>query len=276
MERSCFECSRLNTSRTDFADLSLQAGPSLDAFTFYSSLHDYSRPREQRSSSMMSDDDEEPPLGRDGDLVAALVGSAVIPRLGKLFEAGAYDPYSSRETRKAVDVVEQVEELLGRESAKFQVRLLSSPTLFVSSQPSTQPSLTIPVLSASQALLSSVLSPFSSLLQSLTSLVLLCIQNAISSVPTSTPSPRVRFLYRLTKLIKNALAFQFYAPERVSELVNGFAEVGRIVSEHGGAAAWEGEGGRKWAEGLLVGVEGKGVLEVERERRLRSGPPRGW
>jgi len=80
---------------------------------------------------MMSDEDEEAPLGPDGDLVAAIVESTVVPRLQKLFEAGAFDPYSSRETRKAVDMLEQVEEFVGREKAKFQVRSLLLFSLFL-------------------------------------------------------------------------------------------------------------------------------------------------
>jgi len=122
-----------------------------------------------------------------------------------------------------------------------------------------------------QTFIASLLTPFVTLLQSLTSLTFLSQQGSAPSAfdPLSIPS-RTRFLYRLTKLIKNTLAFRSYAPERVAELANGFAEVGRIVAE----TNWEGEGDR-WAEKLLNGIP-RGVLEIERERRLISGPPRGW
>lgn len=96
----------------------------LDGFEFYQALHEYSRPRGQRTDSDMEDeeDEEEPPLGPDGDLVAAIVKSAVVPRVVKLLgEGGGYDPYSAKETRRAVDLLEQVEEFVGK-GEKFQVR----------------------------------------------------------------------------------------------------------------------------------------------------------
>jgi GC-rich sequence DNA-binding factor len=67
-------------------------------------------------------DDDEPPLGVDGDLVAAMVSSAVVPLLTKSFESGAYDSYSAAQTRRAVDLAEVVSELSGKDSRKFTVR----------------------------------------------------------------------------------------------------------------------------------------------------------
>ena len=108
----------------------LRSDRSLDSFDFYGALHEYSRPKLQRTDSDMEDeeDEDEPPLGPDGDLVAAIVQSTVVPRLTKLFEGGGYDPYSSRETRRAVDLVEQMEEYVAREKGgKFQVsRVMAS------------------------------------------------------------------------------------------------------------------------------------------------------
>jgi GC-rich sequence DNA-binding factor len=71
------------------------------------------------------DVDEEPPLGPDGDLVAQMVSDAVVPLLTRAFEAGAYDPYSAKQTRKAVDLADVVAELTGKDSRKFSV----SPTI---------------------------------------------------------------------------------------------------------------------------------------------------
>lgn len=102
-----------------------QSDDTLESFSFYSSLYSYSRPKLSASEDPEEEDDldQEPPLGVDGDLVPEIISKAVAPRLAKLFEAGAYDPYSGRETRKAVDLLEHVEELLGQEKKGFQVSL---------------------------------------------------------------------------------------------------------------------------------------------------------
>jgi GC-rich sequence DNA-binding factor len=71
----------------------------------------------------MDMDEEEPPLGPDGDSVSEMVSKAVVPLLIKAFEAGAYDPYSAPQTRRAVDLADVVAELTGKDSRKFTVRL---------------------------------------------------------------------------------------------------------------------------------------------------------
>ena len=76
----------------------------LDSFAWYSSLYDYSRPRVEDA-----DEDEEPELGPDGDLVSAMISTAVVPRLCKVVQAGAFDPSSSKHVRMLVDLAEQVE-----------------------------------------------------------------------------------------------------------------------------------------------------------------------
>lgn len=68
------------------------------------------------------DDDEEAELGSDGDLVAAIVSSSVTPLVVKALESGSYDPYSIKQTRKAVDLADVISELTGRDSVKFKVR----------------------------------------------------------------------------------------------------------------------------------------------------------
>lgn len=77
----------------------------------------------------MDEDDEmddEPPLGPDGDLNAQMVNDAVVPLLIKAFENGAYDPYSAKQTRRAIDLLEVVEGLAGEDSRKFTVCLFST------------------------------------------------------------------------------------------------------------------------------------------------------
>jgi GC-rich sequence DNA-binding factor len=67
------------------------------------------------------EDDDEPPLGPEGDLVPEMVTRAVVPLLVKSLENGAYDPYSTPQTRRAVDLADVVSELTGRDSRKFTV-----------------------------------------------------------------------------------------------------------------------------------------------------------
>lgn len=50
--------------------------------------------------------DLEPEVGEEGDLTVEMVFKAVLPWLTKAFQNGAYDPYSARQTRRAVDLVE--------------------------------------------------------------------------------------------------------------------------------------------------------------------------
>lgn len=66
--------------------------------------------------------DDEPPSGPDGDLNAQMVNDVVVPLLTKSFENGAYDPYSSAQARRAIDLLEVVESLAGKDSRKFTVR----------------------------------------------------------------------------------------------------------------------------------------------------------
>lgn len=70
----------------------------------------------------MSDDDGEPELGPDGDLVSAMISTAIIPRVCKLLEGGALDPYSSKGVRTIVDLAEQIEVSTEKDGLKFQVR----------------------------------------------------------------------------------------------------------------------------------------------------------
>ena len=89
----------------------------LDDFRWYKSLYNYSRP-----SVAGADEDDEPEVGSDGDLVSAMITTAVVPRLCKIIESGAFDPYSSQDVRTLVDLAEQIEATVERENLKFQVR----------------------------------------------------------------------------------------------------------------------------------------------------------
>ena len=69
---------------------------------------------------MEEDNGEEPELGPDGDLVSAMVSTAVVPSLCKVFRNGVFDPYSVKHTKRLVDLAEQVELYANKD--KFEVR----------------------------------------------------------------------------------------------------------------------------------------------------------
>lgn len=64
---------------------------------------------------------EERELGPDGDLVASMISTAVIPLICKLVDGGALDVYSSKHIRRMVDLAEEVEASVEQGSGKFQV-----------------------------------------------------------------------------------------------------------------------------------------------------------
>jgi GC-rich sequence DNA-binding factor len=188
-----------------------------------------------------SDEDDEPALGPDGDLVPEIVSKAVIPLLIRQFSSsptgnsGGYDPYSSSETRRAVDLLEHIEELLGSEKRSFQ------------------------------SLVAAVLSPFTPLSGALTELS--STPGVVVPLPPSshsTPDRSLkRFLARLMKLLRNLLAFLPFSPMRVPELANELVEVGRLVAEKEGN--WE-MGGKVWA-GRVLGVFERAGKECWRKAR---------
>ena len=96
----------------------MQDKRTLDTFTWYKSLYDYSRPRDPGHGE---NEDIEPELGSDGDLVSAMISTAIIPRISKMIEGGAFDPYSAKSTRTLVDLAEQIELSVVRDNLKFQV-----------------------------------------------------------------------------------------------------------------------------------------------------------
>lgn len=60
-------------------------------------------------------------VGPEGDLATEMVSKAVVPVLIRALEAGAYDPYSAPQTRRAVDIAEVIAELTGKDSKKYSV-----------------------------------------------------------------------------------------------------------------------------------------------------------
>lgn len=90
---------------------------SLDSFKWYKGLYNYCR-------SVNGDDGlEENELGPEGDLVASMLSTAIIPRLCKIIEGGTLNVYSGHHIRRMVHMVEELELNLEPGSTKFQVNI---------------------------------------------------------------------------------------------------------------------------------------------------------
>lgn len=50
-----------------------------------------------------------------------MISTAIIPRVCKLLEGGAFDPYSAKDIRTVINLAEQIEASTERDSLKFQV-----------------------------------------------------------------------------------------------------------------------------------------------------------
>ncbi|KAJ3556790.1 hypothetical protein NM688_g1824 [Phlebia brevispora] len=154
---------------------------SLDTFSWYTSLYEYSRPRNPEQNE---DEDILPELGPDGDLVSAMISTAIIPRISKMIESGAFDPYSVKDTRSLVDVAEQIESSVERDNLKFQILLKAPFTVFQRAVAVTETALT----------------PYLAL-------------NNPRFDPEAIPARR-RYLTRQYKLLSNMLRWRKYAGER--------------------------------------------------------------
>ncbi|TBU23747.1 GCFC-domain-containing protein [Dichomitus squalens] len=101
----------------------LERPRSLDSFHWYGSLYKYSRPSED-------DEDDEPELGPDGDLVSAMITTALIPRVCRIIESGGLDPYSAKDIRRLIDLSEEIEVSVDKQNQKFELLLKSVYTVF--------------------------------------------------------------------------------------------------------------------------------------------------
>ncbi|KDR82497.1 hypothetical protein GALMADRAFT_134104 [Galerina marginata CBS 339.88] len=152
---------------------------SLHSFKWYKGLYEYCRPGENPVV-------EERRLGPDGDLVASMVSTSVIPLVCKILENGALDVYSMRHVRRMIDLAEEIEASVEAEGGKFQMLLKSVVTLF---------EIAITELEAS-------VTKYTGIHQSLPGFN-----------PDAIPSRR-RALNRHVKLLKNLLRWRKYAKER--------------------------------------------------------------
>ncbi|KAG0704255.1 GCFC-domain-containing protein [Suillus ampliporus] len=101
----------------------LKTSQTLDEFSWCASLHEYSR-------SSGDKDDLELDAGPNGDLVSAMISTAVIPLICKAVEVGGLDPYSAVDTRNMINLAEQVEASIGQDNHKFQMMLKSVYSVF--------------------------------------------------------------------------------------------------------------------------------------------------
>ncbi|KNZ73075.1 GC-rich sequence DNA-binding factor [Termitomyces sp. J132] len=97
---------------------------SLDSFRWYEGLYAYSRPNFDEGEEGHED------LGPDGDLVASMISTAVIPRLAAVIAGGALDPYSEADVRRAADLFEEVEASVESGNPKLQTLLKAVVTSF--------------------------------------------------------------------------------------------------------------------------------------------------
>ncbi|KAI0647843.1 GCFC-domain-containing protein [Trametes meyenii] len=158
----------------------LERPRSLDSFRWYTALYTYSRPAPPDADP--EDEEDEPELGPDGDLVSAMITTALIPRFCRILESGALDAYSAADVRRLVDLAEQIEASVERQSPKFEMLLKSAYMVFSAA------------VSASEA----TLAPF------------LALNQPPRFDPAAIPARR-RVLARRHKLLRTLLQWRRYA-----------------------------------------------------------------
>lgn len=156
--------------------------------------------------------DLEPELGEEGDLATEMVSKTVVPALVKAIEGGQYDPYSAPQTRRAVDLVDVVAELTGRDSKKYQ------------------------------SLLKAVLGVFQTHIFQLAAEVAGAAGPTAVKAPPYNPTARsamFRYVRRRLKLIRNLQLWRRTAPAEVQDLI---ARVVSVILRPVLARTWEGGG----------------------------------
>ncbi|KAJ7069752.1 nineteen complex-related protein 2-domain-containing protein [Mycena amicta] len=164
---------------------------SLDSFEWFRGLYAYSRP----------DGDD---LGSDGDLVASMISTAVIPRICKLLEGGVFDVYSDTEVRRVVDLSEELEASVEPANAKFLVFL---QTILKGFQTAISESDTLAAKIKSSASAGGAFDP--------------------ASIPARTRylNRRIKLLRNLVKWRKYSGAKRFAIEETVRRLVGGISDI---------------------------------------------------
>ncbi|CUA73263.1 Pre-B-cell leukemia transcription factor-interacting protein 1 [Rhizoctonia solani] len=147
---------------------------TLDSFRWYKSLHEF------------SGENPEP----EQDLVLSMTATAIIPRLTKLVQAGALDPYSGKHVKRLRDMVEQVEATVEADSAKLN------------------------------PLLGACIDPFRKAVDELQTQLGTYNLGAGTFDPEGVPA-RNRYLAKVSKLLANLVAWRKYTGEKfgVGELI---------------------------------------------------------
>ncbi|GJJ15762.1 hypothetical protein Clacol_010040 [Clathrus columnatus] len=168
----------------------LDSSRTLDSFDWAMALHQYSRPS---NGLEMDENGIEPEIGPGGDMVSSMISQAVIPRLCKIIQGGALDPYSTGHIRRLIDMAEQVEASVEQDGVRFHALLKSVCTVFREAIAMTTAQLAASLGPANPG------APFD---------------------PQADPARR-RFLMRRLKLLNNLVKWRKYSGERfaVGELV---------------------------------------------------------
>lgn len=151
---------------------------SFDSFKWYKGLYEYSRPTEGNGG--------EGELGPDGDLVASMISTTVIPRIVAVLASGAFDVYSGRHVRRVVDLAEEVEASVDEGNAKLQILLKTITWAFESAIGSTET-----LLAKHKA-----------------------VRHALSSFDPEAIPARRRFLNGQIKLLRNLVRWRKHTRER--------------------------------------------------------------
>ena len=61
--------------------------------------------------------------------MAAMISTSVLPRLSKIVQGGGMDPNSSRDTRRVIELAEEIETSVDKNNPKFQVSTVPSISL---------------------------------------------------------------------------------------------------------------------------------------------------
>ncbi|QRW20232.1 Pre-B-cell leukemia transcription factor-interacting protein 1 [Rhizoctonia solani] len=124
------------------------------------------------------------------DLVLSMTATAIIPRLSKLIQAGALDPYSGKHVKRLRDVVEQIEAIVQVDPAKLN------------------------------PLLGACIEPFRKAVDGLHTQLGEYNLGAAVFDPEGIPA-RTRYLVRVSKLVANLVAWRKYTGEKfgVGELI---------------------------------------------------------
>lgn len=102
-------------------EISSKAGPrGLDGFKWHSDLTLYTE-RHLSTSAESNQDQDFQQIGGDDEAVATMVSNLVVPKLCSIAEKGGYDPWSFRDTRAILCLVEEVSYVLERDGWRFQV-----------------------------------------------------------------------------------------------------------------------------------------------------------